>query len=138
MSHKISINQLSDTIMSELNIMEQDVIDHVNKATKKVAASEAKSLRTTSPVRSDGYSRKYPPGAYAKSWTQKVTGSHLGVENRTVYNSKHYQIAHLLEHGHVIVTNGKRYGSSRAIEHIAPVEKAGNIAFEQEIRGMKL
>lgn len=138
MSTTVNIEGLSNAIMSELNIMEKNVKVGINKASKNAAAAGAKELRNTSPVRSDGYNRKYPPGSYAKSWTNKVTGTNLGIEQRTIYNAKHYQIAHLLEHGHVIVSNGKRYGMSRAIPHISTVDESVAEQFEREVRSMKL
>lgn len=137
MSVRVGVDGFSNAIMSELNIFETSVKKGINAASKSAATDGAKELRKISPVRSDGYNRKYPPGSYAKSWTNKVTGTNLGIEQRTIYNAKHYQIAHLLENGHVIVANGKRYGMSRAIPHISTVDQSVAEKFEREVRAMK-
>ena len=67
----IRIDELGDAIRKEIDAMNQEVIEKCNKAAEKAANDGVKQLKANSPVRADGYNRKYPPGSYAKSWTKK-------------------------------------------------------------------
>ena len=131
----VRIDQLGEAIKQEIDAMNKQVIDNCNKAAEKAAADGAKQLRQTSPVRHDGFKRKYPPGSYAKSWTRRKEGNVLGVNTYTIYNSKHYQLNHLLEFGHIIAGTGRR---SRVIPHIAPVNASVTQQFIRDVEGMKL
>lgn len=88
-----------------------DVANAVNEVLPGVGREAAKKLRQTSPRRT---------GTYAKGWTYKTEKGRL--ENKvTVYGKKGtYQLAHLLENGH-LTRNGKR--RVKAIIHIKPVEE---------------
>lgn len=131
----VRIDQLADAIRDEIDAMNQQVIENCNKAAAKAASAGVKELKATSPVRADGYNRKYPPGSYAKSWTKRAEGNALGVQGYTIYNAKHYQLAHLLEFGHIIAGTGKR---SKAFPHIAKVNESVSQQFVSEVEGMKL
>lgn len=131
----VRIDELDEAIKREVDAMNREVINNCNKAAEKAASDGAKMLRQTSPVRHDGFNRKYPPGSYAKSWTRRKEGNVLGVETYTIYNSKHYQLNHLLEFGHIIAGTGRR---SKAIPHIAPVNNSVTQQFIREVEGMKL
>lgn len=131
----IRVDQLEEAIRSEIDAMNKTVIENCNKAAEKAATQGVKQLKATSPVRSDGYRRKYPPGSYAKSWTKRREGNTLGVQGYTIYNAKHYQLTHLLEFGHVIAKTGRR---SVARPHIAAVNEAVAQQFVKEVEGMKL
>lgn len=81
----------------------------------------------------------HPPGsgkygswdAYNADWDrQKVSASGKGVYSVTVYNKKHYQLAHLLEKGHAL----KGGGRTRAFPHIAPVAEKAQDMLLQNIR----
>lgn len=67
----IRIDELGDAIRKEIDAMNHEVIEKCNKAAEKAANDGVKQLKASSPVRADGYNRKYPPGSYAKSWTKK-------------------------------------------------------------------
>ena len=68
------------------------VAEAVDEAAERCAKGLAKELRGTSPKRT---------GAYAKDWTAKQTGANeRGGKTYTVYNKAHYQLTHLLQHGH--------------------------------------
>ena len=75
----IRVDQLGDAIRKEIESMNAEVIQKCDKAAERAAAEGVKTLKATSPVRADGYNRKYPPGSYAKSWTKKKEGNVLGV-----------------------------------------------------------
>ena len=138
----VRVDQLSSAITELIEEMNQTVIDGCNDAALKAAKAGAKELRATSPVRSDGYNRKYAPGSYAKSWkykegtesSSKISKSY-GISGYTIYNAKHYQLAHLLEFGHIIAQTGKR---SKAISHIAPVNESVSEQFVSEVENLKL
>lgn len=131
----IRIDELSSAIKEEIEAMNKKAIEGVNKAAEKAAKEAVKDLKATSPVRHDGFKRKHAPGSYAKSWTKKKEGDALGVVNYTVHNAKHYQITHLLEHGHIIAGTGRR---SKAIPHIAPVNEKVSRQFVEEVEKMQL
>lgn len=97
----------------------------VEKSAKRAGRDTAKDLKNTSPKRT---------GAYASSWTTKVTRSSGRLIGVTVYNKEHYQLTHLLENGHVIKNGVGTYGRARAIKHIAPAEQKGIADFEEYAR----
>lgn len=97
----------------------------VEKSAKRAGRDTAKDLKNTSPKKT---------GAYASSWTTKVTRSSGRLIGVTVYNKDHYQLTHLLENGHVIVNKKGEYGRTRPIKHIEPAEQEGIQNFEQLVR----
>lgn len=131
----IRIDELGDAIRKEIDAMNHEVIEKCNKAAEKAANDGVKQLKASSPVRADGYNRKYPPGSYAKSWTKKKEGNVLGVTSYTIHNAKHYQLTHLLEFGHIIAGTGRR---SKAFPHIGTVNDSVSQQFIREVEGMKL
>ena len=94
----------------------KEVRDKVEKIADEVANEAVEELKSTSP-------KRY--GNYAAGWDVKK-------ENRTriVHNARHGSLTHLLEYGHS-TRNG---GRTRAISHIAPVEKKVIKNFEDKIR----
>lgn len=116
-------------ISKELNkILEQygrKADEAVEKAAKRAGRDTVKTLRNTSPKKT---------GAYASSWSTKVTRSSGRLIGVTVYNKDHYQLTHLLENGHVIKNGVGTYGRARAIKHIAPAEQKGIADFEEYAR----
>lgn len=131
----VRVDELSDAIKDEIDKMNKEVIEKVNEAAEHAASEAVKDLKASSPVRSDGYDRKYPPGSYASSWTKKKEGNHLGVVSYTVHNAKHYRLTHLLEFGHIIAGTGRR---SKAIPHVAKVNDSASKKFVEEVENMKL
>ena len=131
----IRMDQLSAAVMQELEQMNLEVAKKVNEVAKKCAQNGVKELKSTSPVRADGFNRRYPPGSYAKSW--KVTGNEnaVGVVNYEIHNGKHYQLTHLLEFGHIIAKTGRR---SKMFPHIARVNQEVSEAFTKAVEEMDL
>lgn len=114
----------ADTVSSFLqNTYYPQVVEAVTQVVPDVAKEAAQKLRKESP--------KGKTGKYAKHWTSKVEKGRIRV-GATVYgNAPTYQLAHLLEFGHL-----KRGGAGRvgAIPHIAAVEKwASDEAYERII-----
>lgn len=131
----VRIDQLDEAIAHEIEAMNREVIEKVNQAADKASKQGAKDLRAKSPVRHDGYKRKYPPGSYAKSWGVVREGNTLGVTQYTIRNAKHYQLTHLLEFGHIDAKTGRR---TRAYPHIAEVNQSATEQFLREVEGMRL
>lgn len=132
----VRIDDLDEAIAKEIDQMNRQVIENCNKAAEKAASAGAKQLRQTSPVRHDNYHRKWPPGSYAKSWTRKKEENQLGVATYTIYNSKFYQLTHLLEFGHIIAATGERWEPSS--KHITPVNQSATQQYLSEVEKMKL
>lgn len=131
----IRIDQLSEAIKKEVEAMNLEVIEKCNEAAEEVGKEAVRELKATSPVRQDGYKRKYPPGSYAKSWTTSKATDNTGVKGVTVHNKQHYQLTHLLEFGHVIAGTGRR---SQAFPHIGAVNESAAQKFVEKVEGMKL
>ena len=109
-------------ILEEYDERVQEVAD---KAAEEAAKQAARTLKSTSPKR-PGH------GKYARTWTAKREG-----KGWIVHNSKHYQLTHLLENGHVVRNKCGTYGRAPAIKHIEPVEQSGIQDFEERIsRGL--
>lgn len=111
MSITIKPEQLQSTIQGMLSEIPQQVDNVIDEAAAKVAKEAVQTLKATSPKRPGG-------GRYAKGWSVKKVGNQTVVHNRT-----DYQLTHLLENGHDVVSHGRKVGHFDGITHIAPVEK---------------
>lgn len=92
---------------------ERRVREIAEKNIKEISKEAVQKLRNTSPKASEDY---------AAGWARKKDGK-LGM---IVHNSKHYQLTHLLENGHVIRNQYGQYDRAPAIVHIKPVEEECN------------
>ncbi len=118
---KVSIDQMADVIMEELNKFKDTGIEEVKAACKKGGKIVKEDINASAPVRT---------GRYAKSWTYKVTAEDSASIEVTVYSPSRYMLAHLLENGHA-----KRGGGRvRAIPHIAPAEAHAEQEIERELQ----
>lgn len=118
----VSVEQMADEIAKMLTEYETAIVKNVDASGKPVADKGAKQLRQTSPERE---------GKYAKSWgVTKEEGGFGENAKYIIHNKKHYRVAHLLEHGHVMA-NGKR---TKAIPHIKPVEEQVIREYEKQVR----
>lgn len=118
----VSVEQMADEIAKMLTEYETAIVKNVDTSGKAVADKGAKQLRQTSPKRT---------GKYAKSWGVTREDSSFGENAKyIIHNKKHYRVAHLLEHGHVMA-NGKR---TKAIPHIKPVEEQVIREYEKKVR----
>ena len=59
---------------------------------------------------------------YKNAISVKVARGRL-LSTATVYSPKHYQLTHMLEHGHVLKAHGKVVGRTRPFPHWAKAEK---------------
>ena len=120
----VSVERMADEIAKMLTEYEAAIVKNVDASGKAVADKGAKQLRQTSPKRT---------GKYAKSWGVTREDSSFGENAKyIIHNKKHYRVAHLLEHGHVMA-NGKR---TKAIPHIKPVEEQVIREYEKKFKNV--
>ena len=113
MSRNVSINEMGDAIMEELEKYAGLASDDLKAAVKETAASVRKDIQAGAPV---------DTGTYKKSWSIKNVHEDSESIDLVVHSRNRYQLAHLLEHGHV-----KRGGGRvPAQPHIAAAEERGN------------
>lgn len=130
----VRIDELPDAVKKEIDDMNQEVIEKCNEAAQKAAADAVKELKSTSPVRSDGFKRKYPPGYYARNWSKRMEQLENGVQGWTVFNHNH-QITHLVEYGHIDSKTGRRIDGHA---HIDPANEHASQEFVEQVENMKL
>lgn len=126
MSRNVSINEMGDAIMEELEKYSKLATDDLKAAVKETAASVRKDIQAGAPV---------DTGKYKKSWSVKNVREDSESIELVVHSRNRYQIAHLLEHGHA-----KRGGGRVAAKpHIASAEQRGNEklvqTIEQKLKG---
>ena len=126
MSRTVSIDEMDSAIMDELEKYAELASDDLKAAVKETAASVRKDIQAGAPV---------DTGKYKKSWSVKNVREDSESIELVVHSRNHYQIAHLLEHGHA-----KRGGGRVAAKpHIASAEQRGNEklvqTIEQKLKG---
>lgn len=126
MSRTVSIDEMDNAIMEELEKYADLAADELKAAVKETAASVRKDIQAGAPV---------DTGKYKKSWSVKNVREDSKSIELVVHSRNRYQIAHLLEHGHA-----KRGGGRVAAKpHIASAEQRGNEklvqTIEQKLKG---
>ena len=126
MSSTVSIDEMDNAIMEELEKYADLAADELKAAVKETAASVRKDIQAGAPV---------DTGKYKKSWSVKNVREDSESIELVVHSRNRYQIAHLLEHGHA-----KRGGGRVAAKpHIASAEQRGNEklvqTIEQKLKG---
>ena len=119
-SDRIRTDQLASAIMDGLKEYADLAADDMKKAVKKAGTSVRKEIQQNAP--SD-------TGGYAKSWAVKTEKESSDSIQLIVHSKNRYQLAHLLEHGHVKRGGGRVAGKS----HIAPAEENAVRQLEEEI-----
>lgn len=112
----ININNLSSEITKALQEYTTEVEEGLKKAKEKAAKDGVKTLKATSPVGKSG--------RYRKGWRAKREGKAW-----IIHNATRYQLAHLLEKGHIKRGGGRVSGKA----HIAPAEEQAIKQFENEV-----
>ena len=108
---------IEETLQDYVNVTEEACVKGVRETANK-CVSDLHSVGTP-----QGAGKYGSWAEYNADWAKTRQTSKKGVYSEVVYNRRHYQLAHLLEHGHLL-RNGKR---SHAFEHIAPIaEKTEN------------
>ena len=126
MSRTVSIDEMDNAIMEDLEKYADLAADELKAAVKETAASVRKDIQAGAPV---------DTGKYKKSWSVKNVREDSESIELVVHSRNRYQIAHLLEHGHA-----KRGGGRVAAKpHIASAEQRGNEklvqTIEQKLKG---
>ena len=120
MSRNVSINEMGDAIMEELEKYSKLATDDLKAAVKETAASVRKDIQAGAPV---------DTGKYKKSWSVKNMHEDSQSIDLVVHSRNRYQLAHLLEKGHAKRGGGRVSGKP----HIAPAEEKGIQLFEELI-----
>ena len=126
MSRTVSIDEMDNAIMEELEKYADLAADELKAAVRVTEASVRKDIQAGAPV---------DTGKYKKSWSVKNVREDSESIELVVHSRNRYQIAHLLEHGHA-----KRGGGRVAAKpHIASAEQRGNEklvqTIEQKLKG---
>lgn len=101
-------NELEKELNKQLRLYAQEIDNEVKKSADKVTKQAVQELKKDSPERT---------GDYAKSWTRRKQGT-----GYVIYNKK-YQLTHLLEYGHVVISWGENRGHTGKHVHIRPIEQ---------------
>ena len=112
MSQNVSINDMDDVIMKELEQYAKLATDDMKDAVKDTAKSVKKDIESSAPVLT---------GRYKKSWSVKNISENANSIDIVVHSRNRYQLTHLLEHGHAKRGGGRVAGKP----HIAPAEEKG-------------
>jgi hypothetical protein len=115
------INQILTEYASDVDKVVLQVEDEVSKeAVKKLKATSPKAAR-------NGGHRHY-----ADDWT--VDNKSKKTYSQYIIKNKQYQLTHLLENGHDVVSHGKKVGHVSGRPHIKPVEEWCKTEVEKRIR----
>lgn len=120
MSRNVSIDEMSDAIMDELEKYKDLAADELKDAVKETAKTVRKDIQANAPV---------DTGKYKKSWSVKNMHEDAESIDLVIHSRNRYQIAHLLEHGHA-----KRGGRVAARPHIAAAEEKGEEQLVETIK----
>ena len=108
---KIRADQLSNEIDKIMKEYGDDVDFYLREVTLKIGRKGATAVKNEAHDKFNG-------DKYYKGWTaSEVKWPHY--TSVVIHNRNHYQLAHLLEHGHAKVGGGRVEGRP----HIAPVEE---------------
>lgn len=116
---KCKIDDLDKVIGDILEEYADDFTEKTKQAVKKVAKISKEEAQSKSPV---GKYTKHK-GRYKKGWTVKEEMANRMRASAIVHNRTDYQLAHLLEKGHVLKRGGRTLGRIPAQVHIAPAEE---------------
>ena len=117
----VKIENLASEIMKGLEEYSDMATDEVKKEVKKVGRNIRKAIQENAPV---GETKKY-----SKSWSVKTMKETSNSIELVVHSRNRYQLAHLLENGHVL----RQGGRVSARPHIGPAEEKGIRELEENI-----
>ena len=112
MSQKVSIDEMDDVIMKELEKYANLATDDMKDAVKDTAKSVKKDIESSAPVLT---------GRYKKSWRIKKIRENANSLDVLIHSSNRYQLTHLLEFGHAKRGGGRVAGKP----HIEPAAEKG-------------
>ena len=128
-NQRTSLGGLSNALSGIIEEYSDEVIRDMPETTKEAGKTCVKALKSGAKAAGIGGTK------YVNSFRSKETRSDSRVTTITVYSSK-YQLAHLLEHGHVIRNRpgGKILGMARAFPHWAEAEEKASEELETKIK----
>ena len=112
MNQNVSIDDMDDVIMNELEKYANLATDDMKDAVKDTANSVKKDIESSAPVLT---------GRYKKSWRIKKIRENANSLDVLVHSSNRYQLTHLLEFGHAKRGGGRVAGKP----HIEPAAEKG-------------
>lgn len=119
-------------LTKQVNKILSDYVEEVDREVlqveEKVAKEAIKKLKANSPRNPKNGGHKH----YADDW--KVDNESRKRFARFIIKNKQYQLTHLLENGHDIVSHGRKAGHAKGQPHIKPVEEWANKEVERRIR----
>lgn len=121
MSRKVSIDNMADEIMKELDDYMETTDEAVDQAVKNVSKTTRTMVKSLSPKRH---------GNYSKGWSVKKEVDRANKHIVTVHNRKMPGLTHLLEKGHAKRNGGRVEGKP----HISKAEEYAVREIESEIR----
>ena len=121
MSRKVSIDNMADEIMKELDDYMETTDEAVDQAVKNVSKNTRSMVKSLSPHKS---------GDYSKGWTVKKEVDRANKHIVTIHNRKKPGLTHLLEKGHAKRNGGRVEGKP----HISIAEEYAVREIESEIR----
>jgi len=117
---RVKIDNMAAEIMKGLDEYAKLTTSDLKSAVRQAGTNVKKDIQANAPKKT---------GAYSKSWSVKATKETSNSLELTVYSPKKYQLAHLLEFGHVKRGGGR----TKAQPHIAPAEEAAIKQLESDI-----
>lgn len=96
MAKKIAIEKLAGEVSEILDEYADTTAEGVKKAVRKTSKAVKEEIKAGAPVKT---------GDYQKSWSVKKIKENSNSLVVTVHSKNRYQLAHLLEHGHVLQRN---------------------------------
>jgi hypothetical protein len=112
MSQNVSIDDMDDVIMKELEKYANLATDDMKDAVKDTAKSVKIDIESSAPVLT---------GRYKKSWRIKKIREKANSLDVLIHSSNRYQLTHLLEFGHAKRGGGRVAGKP----HIEPAAEKG-------------
>lgn len=126
----VPLERLNTEINAILDEYEEDVSSSVKKTVQSVAQKAAKAVRAEAKV--------FRGSRYRKGWSYRFKTLKDKVDFQAIiYNKDRYQLAHLLEKGHVSRNGtGRTFGFVSGRPHIKPVEEMVANELYQRIVGV--
>lgn len=117
----VKIENMADEIMKGLTEYSDMAANELKKEVRKTANNIKKDIQANAPVGETG--------KYSKSWSVKKEKETSNSIELIVHSKNRYQLAHLLEKGHVLRQGGRVSGKP----HIGPAEEKGERELEENI-----
>ena len=121
MSKKVSIDNMADAIIDELDDYMETTDEAVDQAVKTVSKNARSMVKSLSP---------HKTGRYSKGWSVKKEVDRANKHIVTIHNRKMPGLTHLLEKGHAKRNGGRVEGTP----HISIAEEYAVREIESEIR----